>query len=69
MTTTEKVRSETILQEVRARVLTLVKSPPADPQEVPAWEAVVKTLGQLEMIYSRPESIPIEKPPILQRIE
>lgn len=61
MTTIENVRSETILREIRARVLTLVKNPPID-SKVEAWDIELRALGQLEIIYSRPEIIPVGAP-------
>lgn len=58
------VSSTTILKEVRARVLALVKNPPAgdSPATWKAWSTEVHELAQLEMIYSRPEIIPLGAP-------
>lgn len=59
VTTTESVTSETILREVRARVLTLVTDGPPNRDSVTAWEVALRTLCQVEVIYSQPKLVPL----------
>lgn len=59
MTTTENVKSETILREVRERILTLVKNPPRYDSDITLWDTELRALLHAEIVYSRPEIIPL----------
>lgn len=54
-----RVTSGAILQEVRARVMAMVKNPRTSLEGMQAWEIELRMLSQLEIVYSRPEIIPI----------
>lgn len=57
------VKSETILREIRARVLTLVKSPPTLSRDtMTTWEIELRTLLNAEVVYNQPQIIPLGTP-------